>query len=116
MAAGEGSAQLSIVKIVDTAPATWPVGCQGKTLKSVGGAIPWQNERMSANQFTAIIEYCKDTELYVGYIPGFSEAHSQAKNLDELHANLQEVVAMLLEDGAPRMASECVGTHKVVIA
>lgn len=49
--------------------------------------------------YTAIIERCPDTGLYVGFIPGFPGAHSQAASLDELNANLREVVAMLLEDG-----------------
>lgn len=31
--------------------------------------------------------------------PGVPCAHSQAESLDELQANLEEVVAMLLEDG-----------------
>ncbi len=34
--------------------------------------------------FTAIIEKCHDTGLYVGYIPGFPGAHTQADTLDEL--------------------------------
>jgi len=49
--------------------------------------------------FTAVVERCPDTGLYVGYIPGFPGAHSQAASLDELQANLKEVVEMLLEDG-----------------
>ncbi len=49
--------------------------------------------------FTAVIERCPDTGLYVGYVPGFPGAHSQAETLDELHRNLQEVIEMLLEDG-----------------
>ncbi len=51
--------------------------------------------------FTAIVEYCKDTNLYVGHIPGFAGAHSQGKTLDELNENLTEVLSMLLEDGSP---------------
>ena len=47
----------------------------------------------------AVIECCKDTGLYVGYVPGFAGAHSQGETLDELHRNLTEVVEMLLEDG-----------------
>ena len=52
-------------------------------------------------RFTAIVEYCKDTGLYVGYVPGFDGAHSQGETLDELNRNLTEVVEMLLEDGEP---------------
>ena len=51
--------------------------------------------------FTAIIEKCQETGLYVGFIPGFPGAHSQAETLEELNKNLQEVVEMLLEDGEP---------------
>ncbi|MDP8206963.1 MAG: type II toxin-antitoxin system HicB family antitoxin [Candidatus Electryonea clarkiae] len=53
--------------------------------------------------FTAIVERCLDTELYVGYVPGFPGAHSQAETLDELNENLREVIGMLLEDGDPDM-------------
>jgi len=52
--------------------------------------------------YTAVVEYCKDTGLYVGYVPGFAGAHAQGETLDELNENLQEVIAMLLEDGEAR--------------
>jgi predicted RNase H-like HicB family nuclease len=52
--------------------------------------------------YTAVVERDSDTGLFVGHIPGFPGAHSQGKTLDELNANLHEVVAMLLEDGEPR--------------
>ena len=48
--------------------------------------------------FTAVIEHCPDTGLYVGHVPGFAGAHSQAESLDELHANLKEVIRLLLQD------------------
>jgi predicted RNase H-like HicB family nuclease len=48
--------------------------------------------------FTAIIEKCPGTGLYVGFVPGFPGAQSQGITLDELHLNLKEVVEMLLED------------------
>ena len=48
--------------------------------------------------FSAVIERCPDTGLFVGYVPGFPGAHSQAESLDELQANMEEVIAMLLED------------------
>lgn len=48
--------------------------------------------------YTAVVEKCPDTGLYVGFVPGFPGAHSQAETLDELGANLREVIEMLLED------------------
>ena len=65
--------------------------------------------------FTAVVERCPDTGLYVGYIPGFPGAHSQAETLDELNANLREVIEMLLEDGEPNMEAQFVGTQTVSV-
>ena len=66
--------------------------------------------------YTAVIERCADTQLYVGHVPGFPGAHSQGETLVELHANLQEVIAMLLNDGEPKLEAEFVGTQAVVVA
>lgn len=49
--------------------------------------------------FTAVIELCPDTGFYIGHLPGFPGAHSQAETLDELDRNLKEVLEMLCEDG-----------------
>ncbi len=56
--------------------------------------------------FSAVVEKCPDTGLYVGYIPGFPGAHSQGLSLDELNRNLKEVVELLLKDGFPNFESE----------
>ena len=65
--------------------------------------------------FTAVVERCPDTRLYIGHVPGFRGAHSQGETLDELGRNLREVIEMLLEDGEPRIESEFVGTQTVSI-
>lgn len=65
--------------------------------------------------FSAVVEKCPDTGLYVGYIPGFPGAHSQGLSLDELNRNLKEVVEMLLKDGFPNFESEFVGIQNVVV-
>ncbi len=49
-----------------------------------------------SHKFTAVVEKCPDTGLYVGYVPGFVGAHSQGEKLDELRRNLVEVIEMLL--------------------
>ena len=66
--------------------------------------------------FTAVVEKDTDTGLYVGYVPGFAGAHSQAETLDELRENMREVIGMLLEDGEPVLEAEFVGTQEVVVA
>jgi predicted RNase H-like HicB family nuclease len=55
--------------------------------------------------FSAVIERDPDTGLFVGFVPGFAGAHSQGATLDELNANLREVITMLLEDGEPVLES-----------
>jgi predicted RNase H-like HicB family nuclease len=65
--------------------------------------------------YSAVVQKCPDTGLYVAFIPGFPGAHSQAETLDELNRNLREVVEMLLEDGDPKLEAEFVGIQNVVV-
>lgn len=66
--------------------------------------------------YPAVIERCPETGLYVGFVPGFPGAHAQGETLDELNHNLQEVIAMLLEDGEPKLESEFIGVQNVAVA
>lgn len=83
----------------------WEVPCDG----AVG---IW---RLVVRVYSAVIERCPQTGIYVGFVPGFSGAHSQGETLDELNRNLQEVIAMLLEDGEPQLESEFVGIQNVAV-
>ena len=66
--------------------------------------------------YTAVIERCPETGLFVGHVPGFPGAHSQGRTLDELSQNLREVIEMLLEDGQPPSDTYFVGIQNVDIA
>ena len=68
------------------------------------------------HNFTAVVEKCAETGLYIGYVPGFPGAHSQGETLDELNVNLREVISMLLEDGEPQMEAEFVGTQSIELS
>ena len=72
-----------------------------------------QGESELMKQYTAVVERDSDTGLYVGYVPGLPGAHTQAEILDELNANLREVIAMLLEDGDRALEAEFVGIQTV---
>jgi predicted RNase H-like HicB family nuclease len=67
------------------------------------------------HSFTAVVEKCPETGLFVGFIPGFPGAHTQGESLDELQENLREAVSMLLEDGEPRLEAEFIGTQTVAV-
>jgi len=66
-------------------------GYRARTARSLGLAMRVRRK------FTAVVEKCTDTGLFVGYIPGFPGAHTQGATLDELAANLREVVELLLQ-------------------
>jgi predicted RNase H-like HicB family nuclease len=66
--------------------------------------------------YTAVIERDPDTGVYVGYIPGWRGAHTQGESLDELQANLREVIELLLEDGEPHLETEFIGTQTLQLA
>lgn len=63
--------------------------------------------------YTAVVERDAEMGLYVGYVPGFPGAHSQAETLDDLNRNLREIIGMLLEDGEPALNTEFVGIQTV---
>jgi predicted RNase H-like HicB family nuclease len=48
--------------------------------------------------FTAYIEYDPKTNSYVGIVPGLPGTHSVGDTLDELHANLKEVLELVIEE------------------
>lgn len=69
-----------------------------------------------AREFSIVVERDPDTGVLVGYVPGWPGAHSQGADLEELQANLEEVIEMLLEDGEPQLESEFVGVRTISVA
>lgn len=68
---------------------------------------------VAQKEYLVVVERCLATGGYVGIVPGFTGAHSQADTIDELKDHMKEVIAMLLEDGEPEIDSEFVGTITV---
>jgi predicted RNase H-like HicB family nuclease len=66
--------------------------------------------------YDVIVERDSDTGLLVGHVPGWPGAHTQGVDMRELAENMQEVIAMLLDDGEPKLESELVGLHRVRVA
>lgn len=90
-----------------------PYSRQNYTLPPTSSVRDGGHSSGAVKSYTAVVERSSETGLYVGFVPGFPGAHSQAETLDELNANLREVVEMLLEDGEPMVESEFVGTQLV---
>jgi len=66
--------------------------------------------------YNFVVERDPETGLLVGYVPGWPGAHSQGVDIDELQANLREVIEMLLEDGEPRLESEFIDVRTIQVA
>jgi predicted RNase H-like HicB family nuclease len=56
--------------------------------------------------YSAVIEQCPQTGLFIGFVPRFPGAHSQGDTLDEVNHNLCDVITMLWEDGEPVLETE----------
>jgi len=66
--------------------------------------------------YTAVVERDTETGLYVAHVPGIAGAHTQAGGLDELQANLREVLELVLENGETAPTVEFVGIQQVTIS
>lgn len=74
---------------------------------------------MKSYQFTAQIEKDNESGFYIGNIPNVQGAHTQAKTLDELQANLKEVLELCLEsmtEDELKSIPEFIGFQQVSVA
>jgi len=68
-------------------------------MAAVGTRITFEQSTVMRNiQLTAHIERDLETGLYIGMVPSIPGAHTQARSLDELQANLKEVVELCFEE------------------
>ena len=74
---------------------------------------------MAQYTYTAYVEHDPETDLFVGVIPAVPGAHTQGATLDELQANLQEVLALCLaeqlRDGEAARGDTFVGLQRVMV-
>ena len=74
---------------------------------------------MQILNYTAVIEFDEDAKVYVGHFPALPEAITEAASLDELSANLHEVLELALEVRAahsePIVIDSFVGTQRVTV-
>ena len=65
-------------------------------------------------EFYVIIERDEDG-YYVGEVPQLRACYSQGETLDELMANMREVIELCLEEGDEEVLPEIVGIQKVAV-
>ena len=70
---------------------------------------------MSQRDFYVLIEKDEDG-FFVGEVPQLKACYAQGRTLDELMANMREVIALSLEDSTAAVGQvEFVGVQKVTI-
>lgn len=70
---------------------------------------------MKSREFYVVIERDEDG-LYVGEVPQLKACYSQGETIDELMANIREVVEMCLEEfEAEETLTEFVGVQRLVV-
>jgi len=94
-------------------------------LTAEGGTDTLSSERLRcergfmSRQFTAYVEFDDELGLYVGTVPGLPGALSQGATLDELTANLREVIEMVLDEhraqGEPIEVPSFVGIQQIAV-
>lgn len=65
-------------------------------------------------EFYVIIERDEDG-YYVGEVPQLKACYSQGETIDELMANIKEVIELCLEEENEESSSEFVGIQKIVV-
>ena len=68
--------------------------------------------------FTAYMEYDAESGMYFGIFPGIPGAYTQGETLDELRANLKEVLELCLEENPQVLEDlpEFIGTTQIQVA
>jgi predicted RNase H-like HicB family nuclease len=68
----------------------------------------------AVREFYVIIERDEDG-YYVGEVPQLRACYSQGRTLDELMANMREVIELCLEEQGEEVLPEVIGIQKVTL-
>lgn len=69
---------------------------------------------MNQQDFYVIIERDEDG-MYIGEVPQLQACYSQGETIDQLMANMREVIALCLEEMAELPTSEFIGVQRVTM-
>ena len=69
---------------------------------------------VTKREFYVIIERDEDG-YYVGEVPQLQACYSQGETIDELMANIKEVIELCLEEAVDENIPEFVGIQKVIV-
>lgn len=69
---------------------------------------------MNKQDFYVIIERDEDG-MYIGEVSQLQACYSQGKTIDQLMANMREVIALCLEELSEPSISEFIGVQRVTI-
>jgi len=65
-------------------------------------------------EYYVIIERDEDG-YYVGEVPQFKACYSQGRSLDELMANMRDVISLCLEEQQEEYTNEFIGVQRLIV-
>ena len=65
-------------------------------------------------EYYVIIERDEDG-YYVGEVPQFKACYSQGRSLDELIANMRDVISLCLEEQQEEYTNEFIGVQRLIV-
>ena len=69
---------------------------------------------MAGREFYVIIEKDEDG-FFVGEVPQLRACYSQGRTVEELMANIKEVIRLCLDEEDPEFSGESVGIHRIEV-
>lgn len=69
---------------------------------------------MKTKEYYVVIERDEDG-VYIGEVPQLQACYSQGETIDELMANMREVIELCLEEMEAESTTEFVGIQKLVV-
>lgn len=81
-----------------------------------GVTVSSQGSILAGMNFNAVIERDLETGLLVGSVPGIPGAHTQGETIEEVRANLAEVIELLQAEDALVPESEFIATTTLMVA
>ncbi len=81
---------------------------------NLSSELVFQERQAEMREFFVVIEQDEDG-MYVGEVQQLRACYSHGKTIDELMANMREVIALCLEDEQEETQSQFVGVQKLVV-
>jgi predicted RNase H-like HicB family nuclease len=69
---------------------------------------------LTSRTYSAVVEYDKESKMYIASVPALPPVHTQASTIEQLHERLKEAIELCLEEiGDHEEPLQFIGIHQV---